>query len=392
VTGPERTIVAVTFAGHVLCHASVLVVTGLLIPLKREFDLSAFWVTMLPLVGYILMGLGALPAGLAVDRWGTRRVLGAYFLLTGVACGMAATAPNAWVFAGALSLLGAAVSLYHPTGLTLISHGVRRCGLALGIHGIAGSLGLAGSSFGLLVASMGSWRIAYWIICGVAFVLAAAFWVLAVSTEQASHESKGGAGSTWKLPSEVFKLLVLLYVAMALSGFNYRSLMTALPTYLTAASSGVYAGVGSSGIVFAVFLFGGLGQFLSGRFADRFSPVSLYVFLVTVSVPLALLLAFSAGIGRFGAGTAMALALFHFGTQPVENLLIARHTPSSLRGMSYGLKFLVTFGLGALGAPVVGYFWERTGTLAWTFVIFAGVAVVVASVILRLARAIGNEP
>ena len=171
-TGRERSIVGVTFVAHVLCHTSVLVVTGLLVPLQREFNLTEFWVTALPLLGYILMGVGAVPAGLIADRWGARPVLAVYFWLTGLACALAASAPNAWVFAGALTLLGAAVSLYHPTGLALISHAVERRGLALGIHGIAGSLGLAGSAFGLLMASVGSWRTAYWIIAGMAIACA----------------------------------------------------------------------------------------------------------------------------------------------------------------------------------------------------------------------------
>jgi len=164
--------------------------------------------------------------------------------------------------------------------------------------------------------------------------------------------------------------------------------MTALPTYLTADSAGVYAGVGSGGVVLAVFLFGGMGQYCSGRFADRGGSLRLYVLLVTTSIPLALLLAFSDGVGTLGAATAMALAVVHFGTQPAENMLIAEHTPARLLSTSYGFKFLVTFGLGALGVPAVGYLWETTGTFAWTFVVFASVAAVVAGVILLLCKAV----
>ncbi len=387
----ERSIVVVTFIAHVLCHSSVLVVTGLLVPLRREFNLNEFWVTALPLSGYVLMGVGAVPAGLMADRWGARPVLGAYFALTGLACAAAASAPNAWVFAGALTLLGAAVSLYHPTGLALISHGVKRRGLALGIHGVAGSLGLAGSSFGLVMASAGSWRAAYWIIAGVAIACALAFSVLPIDDGRGKASTTRIGASAFAPSRRLIKLLVLLYLAMALIGFNYRALMTALPTYLTAESSGVYAGVGSAGVVLTVFLFGGLGQYLSGRFADLVNPVRLYLVLVVVSVPLALLLALSAGVGQAGAATAMALALVHFGTQPAENVLIAEHTPARVRSTSYGIKFLLTFGLGALGAPAVGLLWRTTGTLAWTFVVFAAGAVLVAGVILLLAKAVTQQ-
>ena len=42
-----------------------------------------------------------------------------------------------------LTLLGAGASLYHPVGLALLSHGVRLRGRAMGIHGVAGSVGVA---------------------------------------------------------------------------------------------------------------------------------------------------------------------------------------------------------------------------------------------------------
>ncbi len=392
-TGKERRIVGVTLVAHVLCHASVLVITGLLVPLQREFDLTEFWVTVLPLSGYVLMGVGAVPAGLMADRWGARPVLGVYFFLTGLGCAAAALAPNAWVFAGALTVLGAAVSLYHPTGLALISHGVEKRGLALGIHGIGGSLGLAGSSFGLLMASAGSWRAAYWILSGVAMVCAVVFSLLRIDDGRGeAPTARARARASGVAPGRgLVSLLVLLYLAMMLSGFNYRSLMTALPTYLTAESSGVYVGVGSSGVVFAVFLFGGLGQYLAGRFADHTSPLRLYVGCVVASVPLALLLALSAGVGNIAAATAMALAVVHFGTQPAENVLLAEYTPARVLSTSYGIKFLVTFGLGALGAPAAGLLWKTTGTLAWTFVVFAAVAVLVAGLIFLLAKEVARH-
>ncbi len=294
-TRSEYSILGVTVVGHCLCHWSVLIVTGLLVTLRAEFNLTEFWVTALPLTGYVLMGVGAVPAGMMTDRWGARTVLLIYFVLTGLACIAAGAASSAWMLSVALAALGAAVSLYHPTGLAMISHGIRQRGQALGIHGMAGSLGLAGSSFGLWMASMGSWRAAYAIVGTVALACALALWLLPIHV--ARPEPMTGPAKQEKnanVPTfdrSVAKLLVLLYVAMMLSGFNYRSVMTALPTYLTAIKPGEYAGKGMSGAVLAVFLVGGLGQFLAGRFADRASAVRLYVCLVAISVPMALLLA-----------------------------------------------------------------------------------------------------
>ncbi len=390
-TRSETSILGVTVVGHCLCHWSVLIVTGLLVTLQQEFGLTEFWVTALPLLGYILMGVGAVPAGMMTDRWGSRTVLLIYFGLTGLACATASVAPSAWALTGALTLLGAAVSLYHPTGLAMISHGIRKRGQALGIHGVAGAVGLAGSSFGLFMASHGNWRAAYAIVAVVALMAGAGLWMLPIRDERHETPHADDAASAQAVDTGVLKLLALMYLAMMLSGFNYRSLMTAMPTFLTATENGVYAGTGKGGVVLAVFLVGGIGQFFGGRMADRGSAVGLYVTLVALSVPMALLLAVSGGVGVFGMAAAMCLASAHFGTQPVENLLIARHTPARLRSTSYGIKFLVTFGLGALGAPAVGFLWRQTGTLAWTYVMFAAVAVVVTGVVLVIVRVVAEK-
>ena len=42
------------------------------------------------------------------------------------------------------------------------------------------------------------------------------------------------------------------------------------------------------------------------------------------------------------------------GQQPVKNGIVAKYTPSRWRGHAYGLSFAIDFGVGALGAALVG--------------------------------------
>jgi hypothetical protein len=44
---------------------------------------------------------------------------------------------------------------------------------------------------------------------------------------------------------------------------------------------------------------------------------------------------------------------FLLGMQPVENTLVARLTPPSLRSSAYGMKFVLTFGVGALAVKLI---------------------------------------
>ena len=46
---------------------------------------------------------------------------------------------------------------------------------------------------------------------------------------------------------------------------------------------------------------------------------------------------------------------FAIGMQPIENSLVAQLTPKGWRGRGYALKFVLAFGVGAIGTYVVGW-------------------------------------
>ncbi len=176
---------------------------------------------------------------------------------------------------------------------------------------------------------------------------------------------------------------------MTLGGFNYRCLVTALPTYLTGDS--VTPGSLIRGGLFAsiVLLSGGIGQLLGGWLADKFGSRQVYIFLTMSLVPLSLILGLVGGT-VMATVVAAVLAIGLFGQQPVENSLLAETTSRSRRSLSYATKFVMTFGIGALGAQVVGIVWEQTDSLAPVFFIIAGSAVLM-SVILLLYRRITRQ-
>ena len=59
----EAAIVQITSLGHFLCHLGELVFTGVLTAVMVEFQLEPHVATALGLLGYVLMGLGAVPVG-----------------------------------------------------------------------------------------------------------------------------------------------------------------------------------------------------------------------------------------------------------------------------------------------------------------------------------------
>src|SRR5206468_2343917 len=103
----EASIVFISSLGHTLCHMAELVIAGALLAVMREFELGPLWATLLPTVGWVLMGAGAVPVGLWADAWGPRRVLMVYFLAMAAAALAVAFSPNVMMLFATLTLLGA---------------------------------------------------------------------------------------------------------------------------------------------------------------------------------------------------------------------------------------------------------------------------------------------
>jgi MFS family permease len=164
--------------------------------------------------------------------------------------------------------------------------------------------------------------------------------------------------------------LLLLFAAMMLGGFNYRSLVTALPTYLTGetARGGELARGGL--LVFFALGVGGVGQFFGGWTADRFGAGRIYPWLIGMLVPFSILLGMLGGT-PYAFVAACFLAVFLFAQQPVENSLMAEWTSAGRRSLSYGTKFALTFGVGAVGAYVVGLVWHHFNALGPAFYLIA---------------------
>ncbi len=298
----EWRIIGVTSVGHGLCHVSELSFAAVIGAVMAEYGLTPDQAAALAVPGFVLYGVLAIPAGLWTDRRGAREVLRGYFALVTLAALVVCFAQTAWHLAAALTLLGAAISLYHPAGLTMVAQGCRRRGRAMGLNGVAGSLGVAlGPALGLFFASRGNWRATYGVIalCGGIGALTTR-WLPAdddphPSLGHAVAAENGQAGPRWRV-------LGLLFAAMLLGGINYRALTTALPTFLsdqanaaapveanpTPAPTGQKTRTRSGGtVVFVVLALGGVGQLVGGHLADRFRPQSVYVIAILLTVPCA---------------------------------------------------------------------------------------------------------
>jgi len=54
-------------------------------------------------------------------------------------------------------------------------------------------------------------------------------------------------------------------------------------------------------------------------------------------------------------------SFFLLGMQPLENTLVAKLTPAWMRSSAYGMKFVLTFGVGALSVKLVTHIEQDWG-------------------------------
>lgn len=312
-----------------------------------------------------LWGVGALGAGWLVDRYGSNRLLAVYLLGCGGTCVAAGWAQTQSLLAATMLAMGACASIYHPAGLTLISHettaGERP--RAHGIHGVFGSagIGLAPLLAGTLFAWQLGWRQIYGLLAIPGFVLGTIFLLrLGRDRPAASHAAASGSAETrW---SRFFTLTVLA----ALQGFVYSALLSFLPRYLSqwriAGTDPVEFGNYAAG---AVLWVGCIGQYLGGRIARPETLERQLTIVVTASAPALAWMAFAQSWDR--VASASLFALTHFGYQPVYNTLIAKYTPPHRRSLCYGFSFAMGLGIGSFGAGFAGSFGSDRivyGTLA----------------------------
>jgi MFS family permease len=350
----ERQVLRITSLSHGLIHVWELSIPALLILIQAEFDAGDFAMGRVVTLFGLLFGLGALPAGWLVDRWGSRVML-AVCLWGGAAslAGVALSPSLGWFAAGA-GALGLALSAYHPAGTTLISNALPPTGRVFAMHGMAGNLGVACSSVvaGTLGVLVGwRWAIGLLALLGVALGLCVS--TLAVP-EPAEVRLRPGTGR--------WPAFIALLVAMGFMGMIYRGMTTFLPKLLaTHYATDGEGGTALGGLLTTAALLVGLaGMYASGRLVDRgLLPARAFLIGAVAQAPFLLAVA---GANRSGLLPLMMAAAFaHFFTQPPANQLVAGFVPPRVRGVGYGLYFFVAFGAGSLGATYGGWVSERWG-------------------------------
>lgn len=388
----EHSILLITCPGHFFTHFFTLVFPAIAIPLTEAFGMPLERVVRLSFWMYLLYGVLAIPVGLMADRWRAKPMMAGGIALMGGGLLVAGAVPSPLVMTLALAVVGVGASVYHPAGIALISHTVRLRGLALGVNGVFGSLGIALAPLvtGLLTWAFG-WQTALVILGCVGLATAGLVQRVRVDEAIRPHGTRGAAPGRNLLP-----IYVLLCVALVMGGIAYRGNMILLPAYMelkTTFLAGLIdrlplpAGHGkttlAASILASLVFFAGLfGQVAGGRLADRMELRRAYLFFHGLSVPFLLAMAFTSETALVAC--AVLYGFFSFGMQPVENSLIAGITPARWRSTSFAVKFALNFGIGSSVVQLIAPIKTRY-SVETVYVFLAGAVCLIAACALAMA-------
>ena len=355
----EKFILTITAGSHLSVHCFMLVFPSILLVLKDEFSVGLD-IVGLDILGFIatisalMFGIGAIPAGFFESKVGGRVLLLIYQAGTIVATMVIVMSQSLWMLTTGLALLGLFCSIYHPAGLTLLSRRLKILSIGMAIHGVAGSLGLAlGPLFAGAAAEFGSWRVSYliWIILQGILVFVT-FFMIKRRNEPIENDTK----------KEIFEIkdkrsIVLYYVMSTALGFSFGGFTTYMPSLFGSQTTGIFAllpeTLKAGFFTTLVFTSGILGQTIGGFVGDRYSRSFLLFWIVILNMPFLLLMGYTSGWSLLISS--ILLGIVHFLNQPVSNALLAELTPSSHRGVGYGISFFLSFGIGGIAPAVCGW-------------------------------------
>jgi MFS family permease len=348
----------------------------------------------------VLLGIMSLPAGWASDRFGAPVMMVVMFAgmgLSSIACGLVPTG-DTLALSIALCGIGSFAAIYHSVGIGWVIRTAKEQGHAMGVNGLWGSAGLAlyGVVPGVLI-TLASWRAAFivpGVICiGMAVVVA---WQMAAGRigDRPMPSTPGVTAGR----AEFWRVFSVLSVTMALEGVIWQAVMFGSALVFERRFSSQIAdlrdGLASWGLVTQtvlwvglatsmIYIVSGLAQYAMGRrIIDRYPLRTTYVLASALQVVAMLGLAM--GNGYVALAGAIFSAVLSAAAGPVENILIARYTPSRYHGLGFGAKFVVAFGASPLAILAIAWVRQATGSLELLFLALAALSVVIALVALLL--------
>lgn len=365
--GSKRLCITYAAVGHAVMHILTALYLTLVVGLERIWNMPYEELLALWTVGALLIGLGAPLAGYLADKWDEAKMMVAFYIITGFGCILAGASSDTSALWKGLIVLGVGASIYHPVGLSWIVRVADNPGQAIGITGLLGTVGIALASAlaGLMLVNFG-WRSAF-IVPGTISILIG----FALATEILTHRIGGEEGRIGAPKpagrGETIRAFVFLTLTMAAGALVFNVQFNGMPKWFEQRTLGLGGGdtlgLDRIGLLVTIVYSAAAGsQFLGGMLVDRFPAKVIYVLGFMIQAPLIILsgLLFDLPMVLIAALT----VLVQGATLPAENILLARYTPAGRRGLAFGVKFVLAFGITPVALYLVGNAADAAGGIA----------------------------
>jgi len=372
-------------SGWVMIYADRLSISPVLNLIRQQFGLTFASVSLVVSV-YFLAYVGfTIPATIAAERWGYKKIMLAFFTLAALSLAAAGLLGYSYlllvIFMG---LHGAGAGAYYPTAYRISGN------IATERRGLTASLINSGMGFGtiigLLIAGPAldlfkSWQMMLVILSIPTLLVAIA---LREATSEPPKQNRMGKEMI-RIYDELFKnrTFVMLCVAMFCSLYGYWVILTWGPTYLQE-SKGL--GIFYSGATTAIFsAFAIPSSILISHISDRFGRKMIS----TIILPLASLSMLLMAVGSSLLMVIVAIAIYGIvGKLTLDPLVIAwigEAIKEEQIGASLSLLNVAAMSSSILAPIITGLLADFTGGLAEGFY-FGAAVVLLGSFFVAFAR------
>lgn len=367
----------ITGLAHAINHSFQLMIPPLLPFISQAFDLNLVEIGLLVTAFVAAYGVGQFPAGFLADRIGSKNLIGTGIAICGTGAFVALFSPNIYLLLTSFVIMGIGGSTYHPSGLTMLSHAFDKTGRgkAMGIHGLAGSVGQIVSpvaSGGIAVLSQ-SWRITFLIYALMGISFSIFVFIRWKGKEIAKKTPAQSSKTTNSVKNLLSKAIIIVFLLAIFQGFLYQITTNFFVLYLVERSYNIAV----ASLILSVFLAaGGIGQYTAGAFSDRYGRKKVLIFLTTATIISVTPIPFVSN--EILLAFILVFGFFLLGIIPTTNALMADLAKESY-GVLFGIYYLFAFGVSSAGPPLAGLIAEGYG-LSSIF-IFSGILGVICLVI-----------
>ncbi len=342
--------------------------------LQARFGLSGTEVAVLAAVLAATSSFGQPVAGRLVDRVGPRDLAAGGAVVTSILLALAASAPTFIVLVAVIAAGGLGAAVYHPAAATIARDAApANPGLALGLYGAGGPIGLAVGPLlaVVLLDRLGPGHLAWLMLPAIVMAIVLRHQVTGLDQDVRTRRSSRPP-SPGLVPRALWPLIAsatLLYLAST-------AFTTAVPLWLAAEGYGQQ--IGWALAAYALAAAG--GGLLAAALASRIAPGRLLPLTTAAAIaPLIGVVTWAPGTPGWLAAIALAGALTHAST-PVLLAVAQTRVPGAvgsasglLAGLPVGLAAALFIPLAAAAAP-----WGQLAP-----VIVAGLGLLPAAIISR---------